>query len=259
LPFSDAKQRFSNRVADYVRYRPSYPHALIELLQSACGLRKSHAIADIGSGTGLLTKLFLENGNGVFAVEPNAEMRAAGEEFLAEYPNLTSVNGSAEATTLADASVNFVTAGQAFHWFEPAETRKEFARILQPGGWVVVVWQDRSMTSDKFAEAYEGVLHRYGKDYKSVRASYPQKDTIRGFSGHDDFSLRDLPNQQAFDWDGICGRLRSSSYAPVEGDVNFAPLMSELRKDFDAYQENGIVRMKYSVHVYFGRLDRTSR
>src|SRR5215469_16795520 len=145
MTFADAKQRFSNRVTDYARYRPSYPPELLDLLRMECGLQHEQNIADIGSGTGLLTKLFLENGNRVFGVEPNGEMRSAGEEVLRGYPNFTSIDGSAEATTLADSSVDFISAGQAFHWFDVELARGEFRRILKPGGWVVIVWQDRRM------------------------------------------------------------------------------------------------------------------
>src|ERR1700675_1047450 len=134
MAFADAKQRFSNRVVDYVRYRPGYPAALLDLLRAECGFSSNHLVADVGSGTALLTKLFLENGNRVFGVEPNQEMRQAGEEFLKSFPKFTSVAGSAEATTIGDASVDFVTAGQAFHWFDPRAARREFIRILKPNG-----------------------------------------------------------------------------------------------------------------------------
>src|SRR5437660_10266541 len=136
MTFADAKQRFSNRVADYVRYRPGYPQAVFDLLRAECGLRPGHVIADIGSGTGLLSELFLKNGNRVYGVEPNTEMRRAGEEYLASYDGFSSIAGSAESTTLSDSSVDFVTAGQAFHWFEPAAARPEFIRILKPAAWV---------------------------------------------------------------------------------------------------------------------------
>src|ERR1700682_5471344 len=138
MTFADAKQRFSNRAADYVRYRPGYPSELLDVLRNECDLRPGHVIADIGSGTGFLSELFLKNGNRVYGVEPNSEMRQAGEEYLASYDGFSSIEGSAESTTLEDASVDFVTAGQAFHWFEPAGAHREFARILKPTGWVVL-------------------------------------------------------------------------------------------------------------------------
>src|SRR5882757_5837179 len=147
MTFADAKQRFSSRVADYVRYRPSYPSEVLDLLRSECGLRSGHVIADIGSGTGFLSELFLKNGNRVYGIEPNKEMREAGEEYLASYDSFGSIEAAAEATTLEDATIDFVTAGQAFHWFDLPEARREFARILKPEGWAVVMWNDREMNS----------------------------------------------------------------------------------------------------------------
>src|SRR5229473_3113962 len=158
MNFADAKKRFSTKVADYVRYRPSYPAAVVDLLRADCGLRSEHVVADVGSGTGILAKLFLENGNHVFGVEPNDEMRFAGEEFLSAVKNFSSVAGSAEATTLPDASVDFVSVAQAFHWFEPAATRREFLRILRPEGTVVIVWNDRELDTTQFLRDYEALL-----------------------------------------------------------------------------------------------------
>src|ERR1700732_4045643 len=171
MTFADAKQRFSNRVADYVRYRPGYPPEVLAVLRTACGLRPGHVIADVGSGTGFLSELFLKNGNRVYGIEPNEAMRAAGEEYLASYDAFVSIDASAEATTLESGTINFVTAGQAFHWFEPNAARREFQRILKPGGWVVVMWNDRQMDS-AFANAYEELLVNYGTDYQRGRASY---------------------------------------------------------------------------------------
>jgi SAM-dependent methyltransferase len=252
MTFTDAKQRFSARVADYVRYRPSYPSALLDLLRAACSLRPGHVIADIGSGTGFLSELFLKNGNRVYGVEPNKDMRQAGEEYLASYDGFSSIEGSAEATTLDDASVDFITAGQSFHWFEPDAARREFVRILKPGGWMVIAWNDRRMEEASFTRAYEGILERFGIDYKSVKDSYPEAERIQSFLSN--FSQRDLPNYQILDWDSLRGRLRSSSFSPTEGHPNYAPMMEELHKLFDAYQQDGQVRMDYFTRVYYGHL-----
>ena len=256
MTFADAKQRFSNRVADYARYRPGYPSGVVQLLREQCDLRPEHVIADIGSGTGLLSKLFLDHGNLVFGVEPNPEMRAAGEAFLQQYANFHSVSGSAEATTLAAHNVEFITAGQAFHWFQPAAARAEFKRIVKPGGWAVIAWNDRRMDETPFARKYEAMLQRFGTDYKSVRDAYPEEQAIREFLNDGGLGSRDLPNHQIFDWEGLCGRLWSSSYAPQEGHPNFAPMMAELQHLFSASQHDGRVRMDYFTRVYFGHFDR---
>ena len=255
MTFADAKQRFSSRVADYVRHRPGYPSGLIDLLGERCGLRPERKIADIGSGTGLLTKLFLANGNQVFGVEPNQEMRIAGEEFLSEFPKFRSVAGSAEATTLPDASVDLVTVAQAFHWFEPVATRREFQRILKPNGWVAVIWNDRRMSETAFGRAYEDLLVRYGTDYTRVKDAYPEIEDMENFFGQGNFQHGELPNFQEFNFAGLAGRVRSSSYAPTEGDRNFPPMMDALRELFDANQKLGRVRMDYTTQIYAGQLD----
>jgi SAM-dependent methyltransferase len=256
MTFADAKQRFSPRVSDYVRYRPGYPSSLIGVLRRECGLRSEHVIADIGSGTGLLSKEFLENGNRVIGVEPNAEMRAAGDEFLVKYKNFSSVEGSSEATTLADSSASFVTAAQAFHWFEPQATRGEFQRILKPGGWVVVIWNDRRICETSFGRAYEDLLESFGTDYAKVKDAYPETHDMENFFGVGSFQRAELPNFQEFDFDGLAGRLRSSSYAPREGHAaNYEPMMSALRELFDANQKSGRVRMEYATQIYFGQLE----
>src|ERR1700722_13943261 len=134
MPVSNATSRFSKRVENYVRYRPGYPAEVLKVLKKECRLLPSHALADIASGTGIWTRLLLENRNSVFGVEPNAEMRHAGERLLEAFAGFTSVAGTAEATTLADQSVDFVTAAQAAHWFDRGRARREFGRILKPGG-----------------------------------------------------------------------------------------------------------------------------
>ena len=254
MTFADAKQRFSSRVADYVRYRPGYPAELIPLLRRECRLRAEHVIADVGSGTGLLTKVFLENGNRVIGVEPNAEMRAAGGEFLAQYERFSSVAGCSDATTLGDGSVDFVTAAQAFHWFEPLGTRREFARILKPGGWAVMMWNDRRIRETAFGRAYEDLLVRYGTDYTKVKDAYPEMHDMEEFFGKGKLQRFELPNFQVFDFAGLAGRLRSSSYAPREDNGRFEPMMAALRQLFLANQKNGKVRMDYTTQIYAGHL-----
>ena len=255
MTFTDAKQRFSNRVADYARYRPSYPSAVIDVLRTECGLRPEDVIADVGSGTGILSKLFLENGNRVFAVEPNDEMRHAGEEYLSGFENCSSVTGSAEATTLGNSSVDFVTVAQAFHWFEASTARREFLRILRPAGFVAIIWNERALDRTPFLRDYEELLNRFGTDYAKVSESYPKREHIQQFFATNPFAHKAFANFQDFDFDALAGRLHSSSYAPKEGHANFAPMMAALREVFEAKQVAGRVRMEYTTQVYFGRLD----
>ena len=254
MTFADAKQRFSNRVADYVRYRPGYPMAALDLLRTDCGLRPGHLIADIGSGTGFLSELFLKNGNRVYAVEPNTEMRQAGEEYLASYDGFSSIEGSAESTTLGDSSVDFVTAGQAFHWFEPNAARGEFLRILKPAGWVVVLWNERLTDTTPFLREFEALLRKFGTDYSCVNESYPREEQMRAFFRNAAYRQQQLPNLQIFDFEGLAGRVRSSSYMPAQDHLQYAPMMAELQSIFRAHQQDGSVRMEYLTRLYYGHL-----
>lgn len=250
----DPKLRFSDRVEDYARYRPGYPPEIIDLLRTECNLTPESVVADVGSGTGFLTRLFLENGNVVYAVEPNAAMREAGERLLINNPKFHSVTGSAEATTLPDASVDFITAGQAFHWFDAARTRAEFLRVLLPHGWVAIVWNERKTDSTPFLRDYETLLRTYGTDYGQVASTYLGSRYFVNFFGADGLREKSFPNEQIFDFDGLKGRLMSSSYAPRQGQPNHSPMLAELRRIFDAHQKNGRVRFEYETQVFYGHL-----
>ena len=255
MTFTDSKQRFSNRVTDYVRYRPGYPVVVRDLLRAECGLRPGHLVADIGSGTGFLSELFLKNGNRVFGIEPNEEMRKAGEEYLASYDGFASIIGSAESTTLDDRSVDLVTAGQAFHWFDQDAARREFIRILKPAGWVVVVWNERLTDTTPFLRDYEALLRKFGTDYAEVKESYPHEQHMQAFFGANSFAGRTLPNFQDFDFDGLAGRLRSSSFIPAPDNPNFEPMMEEAQRLFVRHNQLGRVRLEYLTRIYFGRLN----
>src|ERR1035438_3978904 len=211
--------RFSDRVENYVRYRPGYPREVLDLLRAECGLQSGHIVADIASGTGVFTRLLLENGNSVFAVEPNTEMREMGIrqlESLESSARLVSVAGKAEETTLRSASVDFVTVAQAAHWFDLPRARTEFARILRPEGWCVLIWNERRTATTPFLRDYEELLLTYGTEYKEVRhertTALIHKFFAPALSQERVFSLC-----QQFDYEGTAGRLLSSSYAPIEG------------------------------------------
>jgi len=247
----DSIHRFSSRVETYVRFRPSYPQQIIETLEHDCGFTRDSIVADIASGTGIFTKLLVEHGNRVFGVEPNAEMRRAGEEFLSTYPKFTSVTGTAEATTLEPRSVDFVAAAQAGHWFDRQKSRQEFGRILKPSGWAVLVWNERKTESTPFLRDYEDLLLRYGTDYNEVRHEH----TVVGeFFDPLPFQERIFDLQQIFDYSGVEGRLLSSSYAPGPGHPNHAPMLRELRGIFDRHQQGGKVSIEYDTRMFYGRL-----
>jgi len=249
----DSTQRFSSRVENYIKYRPGYPAGVLDLLKGRCGLTSTSMVADIGSGTGILTELFLRNGNRVFAVEPNREMREAAERLLRRYPNLTSVSGTAETTTLPDRSVDFITASQAFHWFDCERSRREFIRILKPGGWGVLIWNERRMVS-LFAKAYEHLLRTYGTDYEEVNHKHTDARVIGPFFGANGYEQAGFPNRQIFDWEGLKGRLLSSSYAPEPGHPRHVPMLEALNTLFSRYQTDGKVVFEYDTLVYYGQL-----
>jgi ubiquinone/menaquinone biosynthesis C-methylase UbiE len=253
MPFQDATQRFSTRAQNYVRYRPGYPPKVIDLLKAECGLTADFMVADVAFGTGIFTRLLLDNGNRVIGVEPNPEMRRAGEEFLAQHHRFTSVSGTAEATTLPAHSVDIVTVAQAAHWFDPKKAKDEFMRILKPGGWVVLIWNDRRTDSSDFQRQYERLICTYGTDYKEVRQR-GMTLAIDEFFEYASFRSRKFDYVQTFDYSGLEGRLLSSSYAPQEGEENYEPMIEELRRMFEKYQVNGRVSFDYDTRVYYDQL-----
>jgi SAM-dependent methyltransferase len=238
-----------------VRYRPGYPGGILDVLRDRCGLDAESVVVDVGSGTGALSRVFLENGNRVFGVEPNTEMRHAGERLLADYEGFSSVVGTAERTTLPDGRADFVTAGQAFHWFDLAPTRAEFLRILRPGGWVVLVWNERKAEAAGFAAAYERLLEAHGTDYEQVRHDGREKtDQMQRFFHPSSVETAVFDNAQTFDLAGIKGRLLSSSYVPAVGEPGCARMLDELEDIFRQHERDGQVILRYATRLYFGVL-----
>jgi SAM-dependent methyltransferase len=248
----DSTARFSNRVDDYVRYRPGYPVALLDVLgrhlPPAGGV-----VADLGAGTGISSEFLLRSGAVVHAVEPNAAMRAAAQHRLGAHPAFRSVNGAAEATTLADASIDLVTAGQAFHWFDPASTRRECLRILRTSGAVGLFWNQRRVDATPFMRDFEAVVVAHGTDYREVSARYAMGDRLEQLFGGP-FATHVFANEQVLDYPGLEGRLLSSSYVPGRGQPGHEPMLASLRQVFDDHAESGVVRIVYDTELYVGRL-----
>lgn len=250
---TNAKKRFSDRVAYYAKYRPRYPDAILDFMEEQMNLSPMSVIADIGSGTGILSEIFLRNGNLLFGVEPNKEMRDAAESSLAAYTNFRSINGSAESTALPACSVDFVTAAQSFHWFDRTKAKKEFLRILRPSGWVLLAWNTRRR-STPFLQAYEKLVHDYAGDHDRVRHEDLDENAFANFfAGH---KAKTFDNVQLLDYQGLVGRLLSSSYTPLHGDPRHDPMVAELRRIFDSFQSDGLVRLEYDTEVHYGRLRR---
>lgn len=245
-------ERFSTRVEAYARHRPSYPPQAIELLAARCGLVPGAVVADLGSGTGILTELLLGQGAEVLAVEPNAGMRAAAEAQLAQHARFRSVAGSAEATTLAPDSVDLLTAGQAFHWFDLERARTEAQRILRRGAWAALLWNERPREASPFLADYEALLTEHAPEYARITASRADETSMRAFLGPG-MQLATFPNQQLLDFEGLEGRLMSSSYAPEPGDANHATMIALLRQAFDRHAHDGRIVMPYRTLVYFAQ------
>jgi len=246
---ADPTQRFSNRVTNYVKYRPSYPTALLNDL--AAKLPPKATIADVGSGTGIFSKLLLERGFEVHAVEPNDAMREYAERDLGPNPKFHSRNGRAEATGLADASVDAVTCAQAFHWFATTESAREFQRILKPGGLLALVWNERRLSGDPFSDGYEALLLGYATDYSEVRHELTTPEVIGKLFPGFEMSSACYDNHQDLDWEGLKGRVESSSYVPTSDHPNYGPLMEALQKLFAEVSRHGSVRMKYETRGYW--------
>jgi SAM-dependent methyltransferase len=250
----DPKTRFSDRVDDYIKYRPRYGAEVVEALERACGLKPFHVIADVGCGTGFSAEPLLHNGNAVIGIEPNPEMRQAGKRYLASYPNFEMREGTAEDTGLAAQSVHFVLAGQAFHWFPRDEARVEFARVLKPGGWCVLIWHDRSIDATPFLRAYEDFVQRHAVDYQQVvHREVANFEVLRTFFAPGEVNLIIIPAQQRFDSDGLRGRLLSSSYIPRQGPKAEA-MLAEFPELFASYQREGEVVLQYETKIFYGRL-----
>jgi len=256
----DSTRRFTDRVSDYVKYRPTYPRELATFVHAECGVAPGARVADIGAGTGISAKLFLDAGHPVVAVEPNAAMREAADRLLGGYAGYRSVAGTAEATTLDAASVDLVTAAQSFHWFDKDGAHREFARILKPRGRIVLFWNSRLLEGSPFLAGYEALMHRFCPDYVSVSGRYPGDapgDTSMADWFGDGFERKTVfPNAQMLDLEELEGRLMSSSYAPKPGDPLHEPMLAALRALFDETQQDGRIDFAYETRVYAGRPQR---
>ncbi|PWK92882.1 methyltransferase family protein [Fulvimonas soli] len=251
---NDPTRRFSDRVADYVRHRPDYPPALLHWLRRELGASPSWRVADVGAGTGIASKMFLDAGYRVTAVEPNAPMREAAVAWLGGDPRFRAVDGAADATGLPDASVDLVAVAQAFHWFDPPAARREFARILRPGGLAAIWWNSRRLAGTPFLEGYEALLREYGTDYAAVAERHADDASMRAWFGTGLRGEAHFAHAQRLDFDGLLGRLLSSSYAPRPGHPRHEPMKRALRALFDTCAVDGTVSFDYDTRVFAGEV-----
>lgn len=246
-------ERFSNRVKDYLLYRPNYPRAIISFLNQQVGLNSRWIVADVGSGTGISSEMFLENGNKVYGVEPNEEMRKAAEEIFRGNKNFISVDATAENTSLPDQSINLIVAGQAFHWFDRTKTKEEFQRIALPGAFLVLMWNDRDLEKP-FHQAYEELLKEFTIDYQRVNFRNVEAEIIGDFYAPFSFHVQSYVHSQIFDFESLKGRLLSTSYAPLEGHPSYSPMIVRLKEIFDQFQTDSKITFDYKCNVYYGQI-----
>lgn len=242
-------ERFTDRVENYVKYRPDYPKEMIRYFMAELGLNESSVVADIGSGTGISAREFLSIGCEVFGVEPNEAMRMAGTTFLADNEKFHSIAATAEETTLPDASMDLVTASQAFHWFDQTAAKREFLRILKPGGTIALIWNVREVDANEFHVELERFLLDLANDYTKVRHENVGELQLENFFGGK-FTTKTLDHSQTFDLDGLRGRIKSSSYMPAEGSERYEEMLIKLDRLFANYQENGKIHLLYRTKIY---------
>ena len=245
--------KFTGRSDDYVKYRPSYPVALLDAISERCPLRAGTMVADVGAGTGILSHTLLERGCTVLSVEPNADMRSAADEQLSKFGNALVLPGTGEATGLVAQSVDLVTVAQAFHWMSPLETRAEFSRILKPGGWVALIWNIRNVDIP-FGAAYEEALTVCPNHHSHSHHTRTGDDTIAAFFGAGGFEQLTFENPQKLDLVGLLGRLRSTSYAPTPDDPLYEPLIEKVTAIFNEHADDGEVTFAYDTRLYIGQV-----
>lgn len=238
-----------------MKYRPDYPYGLITFLKKEGILKPESIIADIGSGTGISSELFLKEGNVVYGVEPNREMRHAAQKLLSGYKSFCSIDGTAEITMLPTHEIDLIIAGQSFHWFDKGKCKTEFSRILKSDGNVILIWNDRRTNSTPFLTAHEDFIKLFAIDYNEVNHKNTDEKVFNEFYGSGNYNLISLDNYQHFDFESLKGRILSSSYMPDENHKDFNFMMSVLKKIFNRFQENGKVTIEYDTKIYYGKLN----
>jgi ubiquinone/menaquinone biosynthesis C-methylase UbiE len=247
-------ERFSDRAEMYAKYRPGYPDEMLRFLETL--VAPPSTVADIGSGTGILTRQLLGSGYTVWAVEPNQAMRTTAERTLSGNPACRSIDGAAEATTLEDRTVDLITSAQAFHWFDRVPARLEFSRILKSDGWIALLWNERQEDAAPINQAYDNLLKAMVSGYQDVSHRRVVAEDIRAFFAPGEVQLRIFANNQTLDCDGFLGRLISSSYVPNLGQPGHQEIVEAAKKVFEVHQVGGKITFEYETKVYFGRLDR---
>jgi ubiquinone/menaquinone biosynthesis C-methylase UbiE len=254
MPLS-ATERFSDRADAYVRGRPTYPQAIIEQLRKAGALKQGHTVVDLGVGTGLSAEPFLRSGYTVIGVEPNAPMRTTGDQQLREFTSYRSVAGTAEATTLPDDAADLVIAGQAFHWFDVPRAAIEARRILRPGGWGALIWNDRQSTGSAFLAGYEALLRTHGIDYAKLLHRHVDEKAIAQFFAPAQTAVVTFDNPRDLEREDLLALAGSASYLPAPGDPRHVAMLLALNSLFDTHAKNGTVQMMYRTRMHYAQVN----
>ena len=249
----DSTRRFTSTVANYVRYRPDYPQALLDKIIERTGVNVASSIADIGAGTGIFSKLLLDNNLSVTAIEPNRYMLGAAKETLSSYQDFRHLNNSAEQTGLTPRSVDLICVAQAFHWFNQDKTLAEFKRVLKPCGYIALIWNQRE-NQHPFQNQYDSLLKKYATDYENINHMNMPQAQIARFFAPGQMRTFDFTNAQQFDLNGLIGRIKSCSYCPSEDSADFSELSLALERLFNLYSQDGLIDFAYNCKLYIGRL-----
>ena len=251
----NATERFSDRADAYVRGRPSYPQAIVEQLQRVGALKRGQTVVDLGVGTGLSAEPFLRSGYTVIGVEPNEPMRLAGDQQLREFAPYRSVAGTAEATTLPDDAADLVIAGQAFHWFDVPRAAIEARRILRPGGWGALIWNDRESTGSAFLAGYEALLRTHGIDYAKLLHRHVDEKAIAQFFAPAQTAVVTFDNPRDLEREDLLALAGSASYLPAPGDPRHAAMLLALNALFDTHARAGTVQMMYRTRMHYAQVN----
>ena len=254
LNMLEPTRHFSKKAENYMKYRWRYPKEVLDYLKSSVGLQKSWNIADIGYGTGILTKILLDNGNNVIGVEPNDDMRNAGEEYLKDYSNFVSMNAKAEESKIKDNSLELITVAQAIHWFNPEKTKIEFNRILKDNGIIFIIFNRRSKERSDFIIDYDNINKKYNKDFKYTNNNPSNGNLIINYLLDDKIHYHSIDNKISEGFESFKGGFLSASFIPDETSENYTEMINELKDIFDKHKNNDKITFEYSTEIYWGHL-----